>query len=31
MKKKNLYERYVSGEVNQELSDDERREIMRGY
>lgn len=31
MKKKNLYERYIAGEIDHELSDDERREILRSY
>ncbi len=31
MKKKNLYERYLAGEIEHELTDDERRQILRGY
>lgn len=31
MKKKNLYKRYVAGEIKHDLTDDERREILRGY
>jgi len=31
MRKKNLYEMYIAGEISHELSDNERREIMRRY
>lgn len=31
MKKKSLYERYRAGEIEHELTDDERRQILREY